>query len=238
VVDRRPRPRGPGAYRRVLRCRGVLPVLLVGLALRVPYYAATFAAILHVVNDLNRSYAWAGLVTAVLAVSTALVGPQRGRALGKRGLRTTLISPLIALTLVGLVAPWVGFWPFVGLVAALGAFALPTFAVARGALTAAVDADLRPTALALDAMAAEVGYIIGPLVGITLATQIGAQGALAGLVVRLSCGRSPALAAEPDAGPPAPDGCRGSRTRGAQSRPPTSVGLDRNRDGVRRSSRS
>jgi predicted MFS family arabinose efflux permease len=160
-------------YARALRSRGVRPVLLAGLAVRVSAGAALVVVVLHVVADLHRSYGMAGLVATMLGIATALASPWRGRLLDRVGLRRTLGTSVAMLAVMWAASAWVGYWPLLALTAISGLYALPTLAVVRSALDAAAGDELRATVMTLDAIAADAAYLPGPACGIALATRFG-----------------------------------------------------------------
>ena len=65
-------------------------ILVLGLLIRIPMWAAGIVLTLHVVGHLDRSYTQAGLVEMVLCVALAVSGPWRGRRLDRIGLRATV----------------------------------------------------------------------------------------------------------------------------------------------------
>jgi predicted MFS family arabinose efflux permease len=157
-------------YRAVLRLPGVRSLLGVGLLARVPSVAAGITLTLHVVLELDRGYAAAGLVGTAITVGAALGAPLLGRLVDRRGLR-----PVLVLTTVAEAA----FWAFAGtlpypalLVTALvaGLLLLPTFSVVRQSLAALVPADRRRPAYALDSMSVEVSFMAGPALAVLVAT--------------------------------------------------------------------
>jgi predicted MFS family arabinose efflux permease len=165
-------------YRSVLRLPGVRSLLLVGLLARVPSVAAGITLTLHVVLELDRGYAAAGLVGAAVTVGAALGAPLLGRLIDRRGLR-----PVLVLTTVAEAA----FWSFAGrlpypalLVAALigGLLLLPTFSVVRQSLAALVPAEQRRPAYALDSMSVEVSFMAGPALAVLVATTASPRAAM------------------------------------------------------------
>lgn len=153
-------------------------LLVVDLAIRLPYNAWVVLAMLRVVDVFHRSYAWAGLISAVIGVTTSLGAGRRGRLLDRAGLRRALLTPIAVLVGVAVSVPFAGYWEFLTLMAIGGVFAIPGFAAIRGALTAAVPRELQPAALALPAVMAEVGYMVGPLGGIAVADHFGNTAAI------------------------------------------------------------
>jgi MFS family permease len=157
-------------YRAVLRLRDVRNVLLLGLVVRIPLWAANVVLVLHVVAHLNRSYGAAGLLSAVATVALAISGPWRGRRLDRVGLRRALAPSLIVLAGCWSVAPFVGYWPLLGFAAVAGLFVIPSFSIVRQALIHAAPEENRTAALAIDAVVLEISFMIGPAVGVLLAT--------------------------------------------------------------------
>lgn len=159
-------------YRDLLRIRSVRMLLIVGMIARFPHSAAGVLLLLHVVQTLDRGYAEAGAVAAVVTIGIAVGAPWRGRRIDSVGLRRALIPSVIAEAVIWSIAPHLPYqWL---LVAALigGLFTLPAFSVIRQALGVLVDGDRRRTAFTLDAISTEIIFMAGPAVGVVLATQV------------------------------------------------------------------
>jgi MFS family permease len=159
-------------YRELLRIRSVRMLLIVGMIARFPHSAAGVLLTLHVVQTLDRGYAEAGAVAAVVTIGIAVGAPWRGRRIDTVGLRRALVPSVLAEAVIWSVAPHLPYaWL---LVAALvgGLFTLPAFSVIRQALGVLVEGDRRRTAFTLDAISTEVVFMAGPAVGVVLATQI------------------------------------------------------------------
>ncbi|MCL2781916.1 MAG: MFS transporter, partial [Actinomycetia bacterium] len=171
------------AYREVLRIRDVRQILTLGLVLRIPFTALPMVLTLHVVRHLGRSYAEAGVAAAVLTVATGISGPWRGRMLDRVGLRATLLPSLVVMPIAWIVGAFVGFWPMVACIAMAGLFNLPIFPVARQVLIRAVADERRKTALALDSVLTEVSFMIGPLLGVAVATYADTRWVLVGFTL-------------------------------------------------------
>lgn len=156
-------------YRRVLAVPTVRSVLLLGLLIRVPFFAGSVILTLHVVGTLHRSYSQAGVLAAAATMCIAVSGPWRGRLLDRRGLRQVVLPCVLVGGACWSLAPFLGYWPLLLLASLAGLFVVPTFSVIRQAvILAASDADRR-TALSMDAVAVEVSYMAGPLLGVWLA---------------------------------------------------------------------
>lgn len=159
-------------YRELLRVVPVRRLLLVGMIARFPHSAAGVLLTLHVVQTLDRGYAEAGAVAAVMTIGIAVGAPWRGRRVDLAGLRRALIPSVVAEAVIWSVAPHLPYeWL---LVAALvgGVFTLPVFSVVRQSLGVLVSGDSRRTAFTLDAVSTEVIFMGGPALGAVLATQI------------------------------------------------------------------
>src|SRR5215212_4924796 len=153
-------------------------VLVLGLLMRIPLWAAAVVLTLHVVTHLDRSYTEAGVVQMVSCIALAVSGPWRGRRLDRVGLRATVAPSLVVLTATWIVAPWVGYWPLLGFVALAGLFVVPTFSVVRQVLIGAVPDDQRTAVLSVDSVVVEFSFMIGPVLGVILATYLPTPSAL------------------------------------------------------------
>lgn len=158
-------------YRPVLALPAARAALLLGFFIRVPLFAGGVILTLHVVTALHRSYGEAGLLTAAATIALALSSPWRGRMLDRRGLRRVVVPSLVVQAVCWSIAPWVDYWPLLGLAALGGLFAVPTFSILRQVLVAAVPEDQRRTALSLDSIGTEFSFMAGPALGVWAATM-------------------------------------------------------------------
>ena len=163
---------GFATYAELGRNPVVRRILLVSFFIRVPMWAAGVVLTLHVVGHLDRSYAQAGLVDAVYALALAISGPWRGRLLDRIGLRATLTPSLLVTAACWAVAPWVGYWALVALVAVVGLFMVPSFSIVRQVLIGAVGDRQRTAVLSLDSVATEFTFMLGPVLGVLAATYL------------------------------------------------------------------
>ena len=157
-------------YRRVLSVPAMRQALLLGILVRIPIFAGGVLLTLHVVQTLHRTYGAAGLVTAAATVCIAVSGPWRGKLLDTRGLRRVVLPSLVVTAICWSVAPFVDYLPLLLLAALAGLFVVPTFSIIRQAVMAAVPESDRRTALSLDAVAVEVSFMVGPVLGVWAAT--------------------------------------------------------------------
>ncbi|OJU41283.1 MAG: hypothetical protein BGN97_16250 [Microbacterium sp. 69-10] len=160
------------AYVDLLRMPAVRDMFVLTLFSRTPMWAANVVLTLHVVGRLEESYAMAGLVTGVQAVCLGISGPYRGRRLDRLGLRRSALPSLIVVPACWVIAPWFGYWLLLPLAAIAGLFAVPTFAITRSVLIGNSDASQRNSAMALDGILSDITYILGPIIGVALASML------------------------------------------------------------------
>lgn len=158
----------------------VRAVLLLGFVVRLPLWASMIVLTLHVVGPLDRSYSEAGLLTTLSTVALAIAGPWRGRMLDTIGLRKTIAPQLVVLVAVWSIAPFVGYAALLALVAVGGLATVPAHSIVRQSVIAAVDDKHRTAALSLDALATEISFMIGPVLGVLGATWLGTEWSLLG----------------------------------------------------------
>jgi MFS family permease len=168
-------------YQRVLRIPAARQAIGLGVLIRMPLFAGAVVLTLHVVASLGRSYGQAGLVAAAATVCVAISGPWRGRLLDRVGLRRVVLPSLVITAACWSVAPFVGYWLLLVLAALAGLFVVPTFSIIRQAVIAAVPESDRRTALALDAVAVELSFMVGPIVGVWAATTYSTAWSLFGI---------------------------------------------------------
>lgn len=163
---------GFGTYAVFARDPVVRRILVFGMLIRVPLWAAGVVLTLHVVGHLDRSYTQAGFIQMVQFLALAISGPWRGRRLDRIGLRATVAPSLVVLPLVWVVAPWMGYWPLVVLVGVAGLFIVPTFSIVRQVLIGAVPEHQRTAVLSIDSVFVELSFMIGPVLGVLAATYL------------------------------------------------------------------
>ena len=159
-------------YRRVLSLPGVRGLIVLGFLTRIPTTAIGIGLTLHVVNNLHRSYAAAGLVTAAYTIGAAVGSPLVGRLVDRRGARPALALTTLAQTICWVVAPRGGYQAL--LLAALGGglLAVPVWGIIRQSLAARVPEAHRRPAFALDSMSVELSFMIGPAAAVALSTAV------------------------------------------------------------------
>ncbi|MFW0775565.1 MFS transporter [Paenarthrobacter nitroguajacolicus] len=158
-------------YKEMLSIRPVRRLLVVGMIARIPHSAAGVLLTLHIVLTLGQGYAAAGAAAAVMTIGIALGAPWRGRRVDMVGLRKALIPSVVSETVIWSIVPHVSYEWLLPLVFVGGLFTLPIFSVVRQSLGVMVDGEQRRSAFALDSIATELVFMIGPAVGAIVATS-------------------------------------------------------------------
>jgi MFS family permease len=158
-------------YRTVLALPGVRALVVLMFFARIPATATGMVLTLHVVLTLHHGYGAAGLVGAAGTVGIAVGAPLMGRLVDSWGLR-----PMVLLTSLGEGAFWLSAWllpyqPLLLVAFAGGLVSLPTMSIGRQALAALVPAEHRRTAYSLDSMSVELSFMVGPALGVLIATR-------------------------------------------------------------------
>ncbi|MCP3799835.1 MFS transporter [Allokutzneria sp. A3M-2-11 16] len=159
-------------YRQVFGLPGVRRLLLIALFARIPGSAVGVAMTLHVVLTLKEGYGAAGLVTACATIGMALSGPLFGRLVDRRGLRLMLAITTIGEATFWFIAPSLPYPALLGTALLGGFLTLPVGATSRQALAAIVPPEHRKAAFSLDTIFVETSYMLGPALGVLLATQV------------------------------------------------------------------
>lgn len=165
------------SYRRIFAAPGSLAFSTTGFVSRIPI-SMSGIGIITMLSQLRGAYGVAGLVSATMAVSAAVLGPQVSRLVDQHGQRR-IIVPAMALTIssvVGLLlcarlnAPdWTLF------VFAAGMGVMPSTGAmvrARWAHLYRDDAEKLHTAYSFEAVVDEICFIVGPILSIGLATSV------------------------------------------------------------------
>ena len=161
-------------YRRVLSRPGIPALLVITMLARLPITAAPLVLTLHVVLDLDRGFAAAGLIGAAFAVGGALGAPLLGRGVDRLGLRPVVVATTLVEAAFWLAAPALGFGALVAAAFTAGLLAIPVFSLSRQALSAALPPQERRAGFSLDSVGVELSFAVGPAAGIALMTATGA----------------------------------------------------------------
>lgn len=172
-------------YADLARIPAVRRILVLGLLIRIPMWAANIVLTLHVVQHLDRPYTQAGVVEMVFSLALALSGPWRGRRLDRVGLRAAILPSLVVMTACWVVAPWVGYWLLLVFVGIAGLFMFPVFSIVRQVLIGSVPVHQRTAVLSVDSVVVEFSFMIGPVLGVLAAVYLPTPVAL--LICQLAC---------------------------------------------------
>jgi MFS family permease len=167
-------------YKELLAVRPIRRLLTVGMIARIPHSAAGVLLTLHIVLTLGEGYAAAGAAAAVMTIGIAVGAPWRGRRVDTVGLRKALSPSVVSETVIWSVVPHVSYEWLLALVFVGGLLTLPIFSVVRQSLGVLASGEQRRTAFALDAIATELVFMLGPAAGAIVAT---AGYSVAGLTV-------------------------------------------------------
>ncbi|HET8682679.1 MAG TPA: MFS transporter [Micromonosporaceae bacterium] len=165
-------------YRRVLALPGVRSLLLVALVGRLPITAVGVTLTLHVVLELERGYAAAGLVGAAVTIGAGLGAPVQGRFVDRVGLRPMVAVTTVVEALFWVVAPALPYPALLVAAFVAGLLALPVFSVVRQSLAALVPEEQRRPAYSLDSMSVELAFMAGPVLAVLVVTTASARTAM------------------------------------------------------------
>jgi MFS family permease len=168
-------------YSELLRRPHVLRLVLVALVARIPHAATGVVLTLHVVATLDRGWGEAGVVAAAMTIGAAIGAPWRGRRVDSLGLRRALVPSVVVESAVWVLAPFLGYGALVVAAFVAGLFLVPVFSVVRQSLGVLVPLAQQRTAYALDSVGTELTFMLGPALGVLLATQVSTTAALVGV---------------------------------------------------------
>lgn len=155
-------------YREVLSQPKAPSILLLGFLARFPFSATGLVLTLHCVFTLQVSYLMAGLIVTSATLGAAISAPWRGRMLDTKGLRRTLVPPIIVNLVFWSVAPWLPYSLLVPSVFVAGLFSIPVFSIVRTSLSVIIPARLRKAAFSLDSVFTEIVFMTGPAIATVL----------------------------------------------------------------------
>lgn len=184
-------------YRRVLAVPGVTRLTLIGVIARIPHTAMGLVLTVHVTQTLGRGYATAGLLVAALTLGMALGAPWRGRSVDRLGVRRALLPSVVAELVLWTATPWLPLPWLLAAVVVAGAMGLPVFTVVRLALSVMVPDEQRRTAFALDSVAVELSFMVGPALGVLVAVHLSTTVALISIGVCEALAGLALMAADP-----------------------------------------
>jgi MFS family permease len=156
----------PSLYRRVLALPGVARTMLMMFIIGLPLTAAGVTMTLHVLHDLGRGYAEAGLVGAAVTIGTGIGSPLIGKMLDRYGLRPVAACCGIGSTMLWCALPFVPYEALLAMVLPAAVLSLPVGSLSRQFLTTLVPQDLRRPAFTLNTILVELSFIVGPAVSV------------------------------------------------------------------------
>ncbi|MEV7398369.1 MFS transporter [Aeromicrobium sp. NPDC092404] len=165
-------------YAQLLADRSVRTLFIAAFFARIPMMAAPLVLTLYVVDDLDGTYAQAGIVAAATTVGAAIGSPWRGRLIDRLGLRRAILPSIIAIGILYPLATLATYVWLVPVAVLMGLFLISIFSIVRLSLSVMVEERQRRTAFSADSIIAEASFIVGPAAGVLLVTQAGADAAL------------------------------------------------------------
>jgi MFS family permease len=172
-------------YGELFRVPGLTPVVVSQLIARFPGGMIPLALLIHVQQQTGL-YAIAGLVLAAEAVGQAVASPIATRLMSRLGIRPVLSTMLTVAVLTMLALAFIPVNPFIhiplGLL--LGLSLPPIQPAARAVYPSIVPKRQIQSLQALDASVQELIWILGPVITVTIATQLsGSMAVLAPAVI-------------------------------------------------------
>jgi MFS family permease len=178
-------------YRLVLNLPGLKMLMVIGFLARIPATAAGMVTTLHVITALRLDYAAAGVAGALGMAGVGLGSPLLGRLVDRVGPRPVMLVTTAAQGIYWVIAPQLSYPLLVACAFASGLLSIPIFSVMRQFVAALTPVDQRRTAFALDSMAVELSYMLGPALAVAVVTGINSHIAMylvgGGLVAAGAC---------------------------------------------------
>ncbi len=165
-------------YAQLWADKSVRTLFIAAFFARIPAMAAPLVLTLFVVDDLDGSYAQAGVIAAATTLGAAIGSPWRGRLIDRLGMRRAVLPSIVA---VGVLYPLATLSTYAWLIPVsllMGLFLIPIFSIVRLSLSVMVEERQRRTAFSADSVITEASFIIGPAAGVLIVTQAGADIAL------------------------------------------------------------
>ncbi|MFE7193343.1 MFS transporter [Kitasatospora sp. NPDC057541] len=165
------------SYRQIFASPGSLAFSSTGFISRLPI-SMTGIGIVTMLSELRGSFGVAGLVSATMAVSAAILGPQVSRLVDRHGQRR-IVLPATAITVVAAIGLLLSarfeapVWTLFVFAAGMGVMPSTGAMVrARWAHLYREEAPKLHTAYSFEAVVDEICFIVGPILSVTLATAV------------------------------------------------------------------
>ena len=176
-------------YSTVWRTKSVASLVSSQLLARFPFGLMSVAFVMHV-KATQGSYSLAGIALGAEALANGVSGPILARALGRFGVRRTLIISMV-ITSAALVA--LGLWIappaiVIALSAMVGFASPPIQTTTRTVYPTLVSGSALSTVFALDANIQEIIWVLGPVLATSLAAGIGTWSGIIFMAVCLTTG--------------------------------------------------
>jgi MFS family permease len=176
---------GRARYAAILRTPHVAPLLVASMLARLPFGMYALSLVLYLAHE-RDSFAVAGLVDGAFGIGAAIGSPLQSRLIDRLGQRRVLLPLAIAdgAATGGLVALTEAGAPTAALMACalIGGFAIPNIGAALRALWPELlrrREELVSAAFALDSVAIELLFTVGPLIAAGIIAVISPIAALA-----------------------------------------------------------
>jgi MFS family permease len=148
-------------------------VTLLGFLSRIPATAAGLTLTLHVLTTLKLGFAEAGLAGAFGMVGIGVGSPLAGRFVDRLGARPVVAVTTVAQGVYWAFAPTLGYRWLLVTAFVSGVLCIPVFGLMRQYMAALVPTEQRRTAFAVDSMAVELSYMLGPALAVAGVTAFG-----------------------------------------------------------------
>jgi MFS family permease len=171
-------------YVEFVRQPDVARLLVVALLARMPIGMVGFAMLMFLRESLGN-FALAGSAVGINFVAMAMAAPVQGRLIDRHGprrllLATGIVQPLALIGVLASAATAAPFWAVASFAAAAGVFASPITTLTRTMWRHRFEReDDRRTAFALDAVAIEVNFTLGPTIIAAMLAWVDARSAFA-----------------------------------------------------------
>lgn len=168
-------------YRQVLALPGMRALIIIGMFARIPAVASALTVTLHVVSTLGLQFTEAGIAGAAAMIGGGIGAPIAGRLVDRLGMRRVMSVTVIAQGVYWSTAPFMSYGTLVASAFLAGLLSIPIFSVMRQFVAAMAPQEQRRPAYALDSMAVEMSYMVGPALAVACVTSFGSRPTMFGV---------------------------------------------------------